>query len=119
MASTSDRGLTMAIALPGGSPLPRLHHHDIMNCGVILHIRTVRYNTSYVPFVTIRCICWCINNSAVHCSCQQCLAGEWSGRSVTVRARARAREWDFSFLFLSVLKCYKTTLAWHSVITRQ
>ena len=86
----------MAIALPGGSPLPRLHHHDIMTIVELFFI--------YILFVTRRCICWCINNSAVHCSCQQCLVAEWSQRSVTVRARARAREWDFSFLFFVCVK---------------
>ena len=59
----------------------------------------------------------------MHCSHQQCLVAERSECSVTVRvrarARARAREWDFSFFFLSVLKCDKTTLSWHSVITPQ
>ena len=60
----------------------------------------------------------------LHCSRQQCLVAEWSGRSVTVRvrARARAREWDFPsffFSFLSVLKSDKRTLLWHGVITPQ
>ena len=40
----------------------------------------------------------------LHCSCQQCLVAERSGRSVTVRVRARARERDF---FLCVKVCQK------------
>ena len=52
----------------------------------------------------------------LHCSRQQCLVAEWSGRSVTVRVRARAREWEY---FWSVLKCDKRTLLWHGVITPQ
>ena len=42
----------------------------------------------------------------MHCSRQQYLVAEWSGRSITVGVRARAREWDLS-LFSSVLKCDK------------
>ena len=63
----------------------------------------------------------------LHCSRQQCVVAEWSGRSVTVwvrfRARvrfwARAREWDFPHFFFSVLKCDKRTLLWHGVLTPQ
>ena len=64
----------------------------------------------------------------MHCSNQQCLVAEWSGRSVTVRARARARArareyiyMGFFLFFLSVLKikCDKRTLSWHGVITPQ
>ena len=47
----------------------------------------------------------------LHCSCQQCLVAERSGRSVTLWARAR--EWDF---FFSVLKCVKEL---HGVMTPQ
>ena len=61
------------------SPLPRLHHYDIMTCGVILHIRTICYNMSHNVGAL---------DSAVHCSRQQCLVAEWSGRSVTVRVRS-------------------------------
>jgi len=37
----------------------------------------------------------------LHCSRQQCVVVEWSGRSVAVRVRVRARvrEWDFSLFF--------------------
>ena len=40
----------------------------------------------------------------LHCSSQQCVVVEWSGRSVAVRVRVRARvrEWNFSFFFFSV-----------------
>ena len=59
----------------------------------------------------------------MHCSNQQCLVAEWSGRSVIVRPRAtaRAREWDFSLLFFvgAKIKCDKRTLSWHGVITPQ
>ena len=55
----------------------------------------------YVPFVTIRGVLKVAN---LHCSHQQCVVAEWSGRSVTVRVRVRAREWD---------------LLWHGVITQQ
>ena len=43
---------------------------------------------------------WCVKDSAVHRSRQQCLVAEWLGLSVTVRVRVRvrAREWDFSLL---------------------
>ena len=73
------------------SPLPKLHHHDTF----FIIIRTVRYNTS------------------LHCSRQQCLVAEWSGRSVTVRVKARARARARSFFYV------KRTLSWHGVITPQ
>ena len=106
------------------SPLPRLHHHDIMtNVGLFF---------IYLPFITICHICIVHYNTShnvgalkvanLHCSHQWCVIAEWSGRSNTVRVRirARTREWDFSLLFcFSVLKCNKGTLLWHGVITPQ
>ena len=78
------------------SPLPRIHHHDIMTIvhGVILHIRTIHYNTSRIVGA--------LKVANLHCSRQQCVVAEWSGRGVAVRVRVRvrAREWDFSLLFL-------------------
>jgi len=68
------------------SPLPRLHHHDIMTivglftyCQYVIYIYTYR---SYVRNVVV----------------------EWSGRSVAVRVWVRAwvREWNFSLFFFSV-----------------
>ena len=58
------------------SPLPRLHHHDVM---------TVVGSFMYVP--------WCVKDSAVHYCRQQCLVAKWLEPSVAVRVRARAREW--------------------------
>ena len=89
------------------SPLPRLHHHDIMTIVGLFSI--------YVPFIAIRRV---IKDSAVHRSRQQCLVAEWLGHGVTVRVRVmtRARESNFSFLFFSrsVLKCVLclALLAW-------
>ena len=80
------------------SPLPRLHHHDIMTIVELFFIL-------YIPFSTIRRIMLVPKDSAVHCSRQQCLVAKWLGHSVTVRfrvrvrARARARE---SFFFVCV-----------------
>ena len=79
------------------SPLPRLHHHDLMTIVglftyrqyVIYIIRTVR--TSHNVGV--------LKVANLHCSRQQCVVVEWSGRSIAVRVRARAREWNFSLLF--------------------
>ena len=73
--------------------------HDDYNCGVILHICTIRYNTLHNIGV--------LKVVNLHCSRQQCVVVEWSGRSITVRVRvtARAREWEISLLFL--LKCDK------------
>ena len=65
------------------SPLPRLHHHDIMTIVELFFI--------YVPFSTLRCIMLVPKDSAVHCSRQQCLVAKWSGHSVTVRFRVRVR----------------------------
>ena len=76
------------------SPLPWLHHHDIMTIvGLFMLIRHI-----YIYIHTIRTSrdvgalkvanCW-----------KQCVVVEWSGRAVRVRVRARAREWNFSHLF--------------------
>ena len=82
------------------SPLPRLHHHDILTIvGLFIHVPSIRH-------IYIRTIRTSRNVSALkvadlHCSRQQCVVVEWSGRSVAVRVRvrARAREWNFSLLF--------------------
>ena len=76
------------------SPLPSLHHHDIMTIVGLFFI--------YVPFATYVIICTvCYNTSHnvgalkvanLHCSYQQCVLAQWSGRSVTVRGKVRARE---------------------------
>ena len=74
------------------SPLPRLHHHDILMTIVGLFF-------IYVPFITYVIICTVRYNTShnvgalkvanLHCSRQQCVVAEWSGCSVTVRVRAR------------------------------
>ena len=81
------------------SPLPRLHHHDIMAIVGLFFIRIV-YNLS--------CNVGALKVTNLHYSRQQCVVAEWSWRSITVRVRVRARERDFSLLFFfSVLKCDK------------
>ena len=82
------------------SPLPRLHHHDIMAIVGLFMYR------QYVIYIYIRTVCTSRNVGALkvanlHCSRQQCVVVEWSGRSIAVRVRvrARAREWNFSLLF--------------------
>ena len=78
----------------------------------IHHISTVHYNTSRNVGA--------LKVANLHCSRQQCVVAEWSGRSITVRVRARTRECEFSLLLsFSVLKCDKRTLSWHGVITPQ
>ena len=88
--------------MQGGSPLPRLHHHDIMTIvglftyrQYVIHIYTYR---SYVRNVGA------LKVANLHCSRQQCVVVEWSGCSVAVRVRVRARvrEWNFLFFFLCV-----------------
>ena len=80
------------------SPLPRLHHHDIIAivglftyCQYVIYIRTVRTSRN-VGVLKV---------ANLHCSWQQCVVVKWSGRSIAVRVmvRARAREWNFSLLF--------------------
>ena len=76
------------------SPLPRLHHHDIMAIVGLFFIRIV-YNLS--------CNVGALKVTNLHYSRQQCVVAEWSWRSITVRVRVRvrvrARERDFSLLF--------------------
>ena len=57
-------------------------------CGVILYVRTIRYNTSR----NVGSL-----KSVVHFHRQHWLVAGWLGPSVTgrVRVRARAREWGF------------------------
>ena len=81
------------------SPLSRLHHHDIM---AIVGLITYR---QYVIYIYIRTVRTSRNVGALkvanlHCSQQQCIVVEWSGRSIAVRVRARAREWNFSLFSL-------------------
>ena len=70
------------------SPLPRLHHHDVMS---IVELFTYR---QYVIYIYIRTIRTSRNVGALkvadlHCSRQQCVVVEWSGRSVAVRVRVK------------------------------
>ena len=63
--------------MPGGSPCHHClgyssWHNDY--CGVILHIRTVRYIMSRNVGA--------LKVAQLHCSRQQCLVTKWSGRSV-------------------------------------
>ena len=85
------------------SPLPRLHHHDILTIvGLFTYRQYVIY--IYVPIRTPRNV-GALKVTDLHCSRQQCVVVEWSGCSVAVRVRvrARAREWKFSpFFFLCV-----------------
>ena len=50
----------------------------------------------------------------LHCSRQQCVVVEWSGRSIAVRVRvrvrARARWWNFSLLFFSLCRSARKEL---------
>ena len=83
-------------------PLPRLHHHDIMT---IVGLFTYHQYIIYIYMYTYRSYVRNVGASKVanlHCSRQQCVVVEWSGRSVAVRVRARVREWNFSLLFCSV-----------------
>ena len=91
------------------SPLPRLHHHDILT---IVGLFTYRQYVIYI-YIYIRTIRTSRNVGALkvadlHCSRQQCVVVEWSGRSVAVRVRVRARtrKWNFSLLFFFFL-CVK------------
>ena len=84
------------------SPLPRLHHHDIMTIvGLFTYRQYVIY--IYVPYTYrsyVRNV-GALKVANLHCSRQQCVVVERSGRSVAVRVRVRARvrEWNFSLLF--------------------
>ena len=64
----------------------------IMGLIYTLHVYDTSHNVGALKVVNL------------HCSCQQCLVAELSGRSVTVRVRvrARARERDFFFLCVKV-----------------
>ena len=72
------------------SPLPRLHHHDVMTI-----VELFRYNMS-------------CNVKTAQCTVfpQQCLVAQWLWLSITVRvrARARAREWIFFFFIFFCVK---------------
>ena len=93
------------------SPLPRLHHHDIMT----IVVPSIRHIYIYVPYMYrsyVRNVgalkvadLRCSRQLDLRCSRQQCSVVGWSGRSVAVRVRVRARvrEWNFSlFFFFSV-----------------
>ena len=77
------------------SPLPTLHHHDIMTIVGCSSYTYVCYNMSRnVGALKI---------VYLHCSRQQCVVAKWSGCSITVRVRvrARAREWIFFFCVIN------------------
>ena len=78
------------------SPLPRLHHHDILS---IVGLFTYRQYVIYIRTIRTSRNVGALKVADFHCSQQQCVVVEWSGRSVAVRVRARAREWNFSLLF--------------------
>ena len=83
------------------SPLPRLHHHDIMAIVGLFFIRIVYNLSRNVGALKV---------TNLHYSRQQCVVAEWSWRSIAVRVRVRvrAREWDFSLLFFFFcVKCDK------------
>ena len=84
------------------SPLPRLHHHDIMT--IVVPSRRQIYLYIYVPYTyrsDVRNV-GALKVADLRCSRQQCSVVGWSGRSVAVRVRARVREWNFSLFFFSV-----------------
>jgi len=81
------------------SPLPRLHHHDIMT---IVGLFTYHQYVIYIYIYTYRlyvCNVGALKVAKLHCRRQQCVVVKWSGCSVAVRVRARVREWNFSLLF--------------------
>ena len=81
------------------SPLPRLHHHDIMTIvGLFTYHQYVIYIYTYRSYVHN---VGALKVANLHCSRQQCVVVEWLGRSVAVRVRVRAsvREWNFPLLF--------------------
>ena len=87
------------------SPLPRLHHHDIMTIVELFFI--------YVPFVTIgRIMCVsALQSSTVSCS-----------QMVRAQCYSQGQRQGMGFFpsfFCLCLKCDKTTLSWHGVITPQ
>ena len=64
-------------------PLPRLHHHDIMTIvGLFTYRQYVIYIYTYRSYVRNVGALKVVN---LHCSRQQCVVVEWSGRSVAVR----------------------------------
>ena len=86
------------------SPLPRLHHHDIMT----IVVPSIRHIYIYVPYTYrsyVRNV-GALKVAELRCSRQQCSVVGWSGRSVAVRVRVRARvrEWNFSLFFFSLCK---------------
>ena len=83
------------------SPLPRLHHHDIMT----IVVPSIRHIYIYVPYTYrsyVRNV-GALKVADLRCSRQQCSVVGWSGRSVAVRVRVRARvrEWNFSIEVLT------------------
>ena len=70
----------------------------------VIYIRTIRTSRNVGA----------LKVADLHCSRQQCVVVEWSGRSVAVRVRVRARtrEWNFSllFFFFSLCKSVKKEL---------
>jgi len=79
------------------SPLARLHHHGIMTIvGLFTYHQYVIYIYTYCSYVRN---VGALKVANLHCSRQQCVVVEWSGRSVAVRVRVRGRvrEWNFCF----------------------
>ena len=76
------------------SPLPRLHHHDIMTIVGLFTYRLLHMSRNVGA----------LKVANLHCSRQQCVVAEWSGCSIAFRVRVRVREWDLSLLFLRVTK---------------
>ena len=82
------------------SPLPRLHHHDIMTIvGLFTYCQYI-----YIRTIRTSCNVGTLKVANSHCSRQQCIVVEWSGHSIAVRVRARVREWNFSLLSLCNMK---------------
>ena len=85
------------------SPLPRLHHHDIVTIvGLFTYCQYVIY--LYIRTIRTSCNVGVLKVVNLHCSQQQCVVVKWSGCSVAVRVRVRARawKWNFSLLFFSL-----------------
>jgi len=73
-------------------------HNDY--CRVI-HVPSIRHIYIYTYRSYVHNV-GALKVANLHCSRQQCVVVEWSGRSVAVRVRARVREWNFCLLFFSL-----------------
>jgi len=86
------------------SPLPRLHHDIMTIVGLFTYRQYVIYNIYIYTYRSYLRNVGVLKVADLHCSRQQCIVVEWSGRSVAVRVR----EWNFCLLFFfSVQKCEK------------